>query len=264
MGILDTVKIMIGLASSGNEGAFRAAAPALPPELVQQHHRALADSAREALRAAHVDRAAAQRVLAEAEGKVARALEVIEMSRRLDSEAGAAEAAAREAARIWTAEGCPEDARPDASLLDAAAAASNAAVDARTVAAGAQDALPGLQRAVQDAKLALGQAEGRVRDAAVNVLAAAAEPKLAELERLREQYEETLRPLAALRHLVRHRGPAAELAGFSNTDLGQALDRKFKELMPLPPPDTDLRGTALELRERALRLLDDPQAPIEV
>ena len=264
MGILDTVKIMIGLASPGNEGAFQTAAPALPPELVQQHHRALADSAREALRAAHVDRAAAQRVLAEAEGKVARALEVIEMSRRLDSEAGAAEAAAREAARIWTAEGCPEDSRPDASLLDAAAAASNAAVDARTVAAGAQDALPGLQRAVQDAKLALGQAEGRVRDAAVNVLAAAAEPKLAELERLREQYEETLRPLAALRHLVRHRGPAAELAGFSNTDLGQALDRKFKELMPLPPPDTDLRGTALELRERALRLLDDPQAPIEV
>ena len=264
MGILDTVKIMIGMAAPNSDGAFTAPAAAMPRDLEAQHHQALAEAAREALRTAHVERASAAAALDAAEAKVARALEVIATSQRLDSEAGAAEAAAREAARIWTAAGCPEDARPDASLLDAAAAASNAAVDARTVAAGAQDALPGLQRAVQDAKLALGQAEGRVRDAAVNVLAAAAEPKLAELERLREQYEETLRPLAALRHLVRHRGPAAELAGFSNTDLGQALDRKFKELMPLPPPDTDLRGTALELRERALRLLDDPQAPIEV
>ena len=264
MSISLTIRAMLGLAVPDAEGAFTAPAPALPPELVQQHHRALADSAREALRAAHVDRAAAQRVLAEAEGKVARALEVIEMSRRLDSEAGAAEAAARDAARAWTAEGCPEDSRPDASLLDAAAAASNAAVDARTVAAGAQDALPVLQHTVQSARIELEQSHGRVRDAAVNVLAAAAEPKLAELERLREQYEETLRPLAALRHLVRHRGPAAELAGFSNSDLGQALDKRFKELTPLPPTEPDLRGAALDLRERALRLLDDPQAPIEV
>ena len=264
MGIIDTVKLVIGLAAPDTEGAFTAPAPALSADLLQHHHQALMDSAREALRAAHVERAAAQRELAEAEGKVARALEVIEMSRRLDTEAGAAEAAARDAARAWTAEGCPEDSRPDASLLDAAAAASNAAVDARTVAAGAQDALPVLQRAVQDAKLALGQSQDRVRTAAVNVLAAAAEPRLAGLERLREQYEAALRPLAALRHLVRHRGPAAELSGFSSTDIGQALDKRFKELTPLPPAEPDLRGTALELRERALRLLDDPQAPIEV
>ena len=264
MGILDTVKIMIGLASPGNEGAFQTAAPALPPELVQQHHQALADSAREALRAAHVDRAAAQRVLAEAEGKVARALEVIEMSRRLDSEAGASEAAAREAARIWTAEGCPEDARPDASLLDAAAAANNAAADGRTVAAGARDALPELQRTVLSARIELEQSQGRVREAAIAVLAADAEPRLAQLERLRDEYESALRPLAGLRHLVKSWGPAGELAGLSNSNLGQALDRKFKELTPLPPADTDLRGAALDLRERALRLLEDASAPLYV
>ena len=264
MGILDTVKIMIGLASPGNEGAFQTAAPALPPELVQQHHRALADSAREALRAAHVDRAAAQRVLAEAEGKVARALEVIEMSRRLESEASAAEAAAREAARIWTAAGCPEDARPDASLLDAAAAASNAAVDARTVAAGARDALPVLQRTAQSARIELEQSQGRVRDAAVGVLAAAAEPRLAQLERLREEYEETLRPLAALRHLLRRWGPGSAFSGFSNSDAGIALEKRIKELTPLPPADPDVNGAAADLRDRAVKLLDDAGATLDV
>ena len=259
-----TIRTMLGLAVPDTADAFTAPAPALSADLLQQHHTALMDAAREALRAAHIERASAKAVLAEAEGRVSRALAVLSESQRLDTAAAEAEAVARSAAKAWAAAGCPEDARPDPGLLDKAAAASNAAIDARTVAAGAQDALPGLQRAVQDAKLALGQAEGRVRDAAVNVLAAAAEPKLAELERLREQYEETLRPLAALRHLVKHWGHAGELAGFSNTDLGQALDRKFKELVPLPPADTDLRGGALELRERALRLLDDPQAPIEV
>ena len=264
MSISLTIRAMLGLAVPDAEGAFTAPAPALPPELVQQHHRALADSAREALRAAHVDRTAARRVLAEAEGKVARALEVIEMSRRLDSEAGAAEAAAREAARIWTAAGCPEDSRPDASLLDAAAAASNAAVDARTVAAGARDALPVLQRTVLSARIELEQSQGRVREAAIAVLAADAEPRLAQLERLRDEYESALRPLAGLRHLVKSWGPAGELAGFSNSNLGQALDKRFKELIPLPPADTDLRGAALDLRERALRLLEDASAPLYV
>jgi hypothetical protein len=264
MGIIDTVKLVIGLAAPDAEGAFTAPTAAMPRDLEHQHHQALMDSAREQLRAAHVERASAKGALAEAEGRVARALEVIATSQRLDAAAAEAEAVARTAAREWVAAGSPPESRPDPALLDRAAAASNAAIDARTVAGGASDALPALQRAVQDAKLALGQAEGRVRDAAVNVLAAAAEPKLAELERLREQYEETLRPLAALRHLVRHRGPAAELSGFSSTDIGQALDKRFKELTPLPPAEPDLRGTALELRERALRLLDDPQARLEI
>ncbi len=264
MGIIDTVKLVIGLASVDREGAFQPPAPALSGDLVQQHHTAIMDTAREQLRAAHVDRAAAQRVLAEAEGRVSRALAVLSESQRLDTAAAEAETAARTAAKEWVAAGSPPEGRPDAGLLDKAAAASNAAIDARTTAAGASDALPALRRAVTDAQIALGQAEGRVRDAAVGVLAAAAEPRLADLERLRDEYESALRPLAALRHLARHRGPGAELSGFSNTDLGQALDRKFKELMPLPPPDTDLRGTALELRERALRLLDDASAPIDV
>lgn len=264
MGIIDTVKLMIGCAVPSTDGAFSAPPSALPAELVQQQHAALAEAAREALRAAHIDRAAARRELAEAEGKVSRALEVIATSQRLDVAAAQAEAAAREAARIWTAAGCPEDARPDPDLLDRAAAASNAAVDARTVAAGAHDALPALRRSAADAKLALGRTEEAVQVAAVGVLAAAAEPKLAELERLREQYEETLRPLAALRHLLRPTGPASALHGFASYSVGQPLERRLREAMPLAPNDGDLHGSAADLRERALRLLEDPQAHIEL
>ncbi len=259
-----TIRTMLGLAVPDTEGAFQPPVPALSGDLVQQHHTAIMDTAREQLRAAHVERASAAAALDAAEAKVARALEVIATSQRLDAAAAEAEAVARSAAKAWAAAGCPEDARPDPGLLDKAAAASNAAADGRTVAAGAQDALLGLQRAVQSARIELEQSQGRVRDAAVGVLAAAAEPKLTELERLREQYEAAQRPLAALRHLVKHWGHAGELAGFSNSDLGQALDKRFKELTPLPPTEPDLRGAALELRERALRLLDDPQAPLDV
>jgi hypothetical protein len=264
MGILDTVKIMIGMAAPNSDGAFTAPAAAMPRDLEAQHHQALAEAAREALRTAHVERASAAAALDAAEAKVARALEVIATSQRLDSEAGAAEAAAREAARIWTAAGCPEDARPDASLLDAAAAASNAAVDARTVAAGARDALPVLQRTAQSARIELEQSQGRVRDAAVGVLAAAAEPRLAQLERLREEYEETLRPLAALRHLLRRWGPGSAFSGFSNSDAGIALEKRIKELTPLPPADPDVNGAAADLRDRAVKLLDDAGATLDV
>ena len=264
MGIIDTVKLMIGCAVPDTTGAFQAPAPALPAELAQQHHAAVMDSAREALRSAHVDRAAAQRALSEAEGRVSRALSVIEESQRLDAEAGQAEAAAREAARIWTAAGCPEDSRPSPDLLDRAASASNAAIDARTVAAGAQDALPGLRRAAQDARLVVEHADEAVRVAAVNVLAAAAEPKLAELERLREQYESELRPLAALRHLVRQWGPAAALAGLSSLELTASLERRLKDATPLQPNESDLHGSAADLRERALRLLEDPAAQLDL
>ena len=264
MGIIDTVKLVIGLASVDREGAFQPPAPALSGDLVQQHHTAIMDTAREQLRAAHVERVSAKAVLDAAEAKVARALEVIATSQRLDAAAAEAESAAREAAREWVAAGSPPESRPDPGLLDRAAAASNAAVDARTVAAGARDALPVLQRTVLSARIELEQSQGRVRDAAVGVLAAAAEPRLAQLERLREEYEETLRPLAALRHLLRRWGPGSAFSGFSNSDAGIALEKRLKALTPLPPADPDVNGAAADLRDHAVKLLDDAGAPLEV
>lgn len=264
MSITSTIRTMLGMAVPDTADAFQSPAPALPRDLEAQQHQALMDAAREDLRTAHVDRAAAQRALSEAEGRVRRALEVIQTSQRLDAEAGQAEAAAREAAKVWAASGCPEDGRPSPDLLDKAAAASNAAIDARTVAAGAMDALPGLRRAAADARIVLEHADEAVRTAAVGVLAAAAEPRLAELERLRESFEAALRPLAALRHLLRPSGPNAALSGFASSSIGVPLERRLKEAMPLQPNEGDLHGSAADLRERALRLLEDPQAHIEL
>lgn len=264
MSITSTIRTMLGMAVPDTADAFQSPAPALPRDLEAQQHQALMDAAREDLRTAHVDRAAAQRALSEAEGRVSRALSVIEESQRLDAEAGQAEAAAREAARIWTAAGCPEDSRPSPDLLDRAASASNAAIDARTVAAGAQDALPGLRRAAQDARLVVEHADEAVRVAAVGVLAALAEPRLAQLERLREQYESELRPLAALRHLLRPSGPAAALSGFGSSAIGMPLERRLRDAMPLPPNESDLHGSAADLRTQALRLLEDPAAQLDL
>ena len=264
MGIIDTVKLVIGLASVDREGAFQPPAPALSGDLVQQHHTAIMDTAREQLRAAHVERASAKAVLDAAEAKVARALEVIATSQRLDAAAAEAESAAREAAREWVAAGSPPEGRPDPALLDKAAAASNAAVDGRTVAAGASDALPSLRRAVTDAQIAHGQAQERIRDAAVAVLIASAEPRLAQLERLRDRYEAELRPLTALRHLLRRWGPGSAFSGFSNSDAGIALEKRLKALTPLPPADPDVNGAAADLRDHAVKLLDDAGAPLEV
>ena len=264
MGFSTTIRALIGMAAPNSDGAFTAPESALPRDLEKQHHVALMDAAREQLRQAHVARAGARGALTSAEERTRRALDLIASADTLAARAGEAEGALREAARLWAAAGCPPESAPDPALREQSIAAAKAADDARVIADGSRMALPRLRQDEGQARLLLGQAEGRVRDAAIGVLAAAAEPKLAELERLRAKYEETLRPIAALRHLARHRGPGAELAGFSNTDLGQALDKRFKELTPLPPADPDLRGGALDLRERALRLLDDPAATLEV
>ncbi len=132
---------------------------------------------RERLRSAHADRVAALASSGEADARVARALEVLEDSRRRDVEAAQAEALARDAARAWTAAGCPQEGRPDPDLLDNAATASNLALDARTVAAGAQDALADPRQAAQSAPIDLAQAEERVRAAVIEVLRANAAPR---------------------------------------------------------------------------------------
>ena len=263
MSIGQTIRAVIGLSVPEQSGAFHAPPVSLPPELERQHHAALIDAARERLRAAHADRAAAQVAHTEADAKVARALEVLEDSRRLDVEAAQAESLARDAARAWAAAGCPEEGRPDPDLLDHAATAANAALDARTVAAGAQDALSDLRQAAQSARIDFAQAEERVRAAVLEVLRANAEPRLAELERLRDLYEAALRPVAALQQLVRAWGPAAELHGFSSIEVNTALDRRLKQLAPETPSETDLRGTALDLRDQALALLKDAAATLD-
>ncbi len=76
-------------------------------------------------------------------------------------------------------------------------------------------------------------------------------------------YEAALRPVVALQQLVRAWGLAAELYGFSSTEVNTALDRRLKQLAPETPSETDLRGTALYLRDQALKLLEDAGATLD-
>ena len=264
MGFSTTIRALIGMAAPNSDGAFTAPESALPRDLEKQHHVALMDAAREQLRQAHVARAGARGALTSAEERTRRALDLIASADTLAARAGEAEGALREAARLWAAAGCPPESAPDPALREQSIAAAKAADDARVIADGSRMALPRLRQDEGQARLLLGQAEERIRDAAVAVLIASAEPRLAELERLRDQYETALRPLAALRHLLRRWGPGSAFSGFSNSDAGIALEKRIKELTPLPPADPDVNGAAADLRDRAVKLLDDAGATLDV
>ena len=221
---------------------------------------ALLELARRRLREAHAERDRAEAELRAADSKVERALEVIAGSERADRSAAAAEATARAAAREWSTAGCPEASRPDQGLLDRSAAAAEAAADARTLAAGAMEAMPGLREAAQDARMAFSRAEERLREAVTGVLAAQIEPRLVELARARDAYLEALRPIAYVRHLFKPWGPAHPLHGFAGP--GTAIDGRLRELAIEPLAEPDIAGGAHDVHALAERLLKDPEAKV--
>ncbi|MHB1813444.1 MAG: hypothetical protein ACYCUE_01205 [Steroidobacteraceae bacterium] len=221
---------------------------------------ALLELARRRLRDAHAGRARAEAELRAADSKVERALEVIAGSERADREAGEAEATARAAAREWSTAGCPEESRPDQDLLDRSAQAAEAAADARTLAAGAMEALPGLREAAREARMAFSRAEEQLRTAVADVLTAQIEPRLVELARARDAYLGALRPIAYVRHLFKPWGPAHPLHGFPGP--GTAIDARLRELAIEPLAEPDVAGGAHDLRALAQRLLEDPGAKV--
>ena len=221
---------------------------------------ALLELSRRGLREAHAERDRAEAELIAADSKVERAMAVIAGSEQADREAGAAEATARAAAREWSTAGCPEASRPDQNLLDRSADAAAAAADARTLAAGAMEALPGLREAAREARLAFSRAEERLRSAVADVLSAQIEPRLVDLARARERYLEALRPVAYVRHLFKPWGPAHPLHGFPGP--GTAIDGRLRELAIEPLAEPDVAGGAHDMHALAERLLKDPDASV--
>lgn len=254
MSVADRIRSVLQAAAPLNAGAFRA--PETYAETAQ-HCAALLDMARERLRAAHAERNRAEAELQAADSKVQRATAVIAGSERADREAGEAEATARDAARAWSAAGCPEASRPEQRLLDRSAQAAEAAADARTLAAGAMEALPGLREAAREARMAFSRAEERLRAAVADVLTAQIEPRLVDLAHARDAYLEALRPIAYARHLFRPWGPAHPLHGFPGP--GTAIDARLRELAIEPLAEPDIAGGAHDLRALAERLLKDPE-----
>lgn len=259
MSLSDAVRSIVRAATVPTDDAFRAPQAAVAESA--QRLSALADAARDRLRRAHAERRRAAAALTEADERVARAEIVIDDAERAEREAAEAEAAARIASRDWVSAGCPDDSRPDQGLLDRAAKSADRAIDARTLAEGARAALPGLAAAAAEARAALGAADDALRSAAVAVLAAHVEPRLSELERLRDAYETALRPVASLRYLVRGWGPAHPLHGFAS-GVGAEIDARLRELAIEQPAEPDIVGGAHDLFAVARRLMEDPEAKV--
>lgn len=258
MSLATIVRSAIKAAAPPNVRAFQASTESAAD--AELRCAALLELARRRLRDAHAERDRAEAELRAADSKVERALEVIAGSERADREAGAAEATARAAAREWSAAGCPQASRPAQDLLDRSAAAAEAAADARTLAAGAMEALPGLREAAREARSAFSRAEERLREAVTDVLAARIEPRLVELARARDAYLEALRPIAYVRHLFKPWGPAHPLHGFAGP--GTAIDGRLRELAIEPLAEPDIAGGAHDVHALAERLLKDPEAKV--
>ncbi len=255
MSLATVIRSAIKAAAPPNVRAFQASTESAAD--AELRCAALLELARRRLREAHAERARAEAELSTAEDRVARAVAVIDGAARADREAGEAEAVARDAAREWSAAGCPEASRPAQDLLDRSAAAAEAAADARTLGAGAAEALPGLRAAAHEARLAFSRAEERLRAAVAEVLAARIEPRLVELARARDAYLAALRPIAYVRHLFKPWGPAHPLHGFAGP--GTAIDARLRELAIEPLAEPDIAGGAHDLRALAERLLKDPE-----
>lgn len=237
-------------------GAF---APSAPEDSAARCQ-ALLDAARERLRSAHAKRDAAARDLRAAEERLRRALEVIEESSSADQASDEAERAARAASQAWAARGCPDCEEPDGALLDAAARAHNAAVDARLRADGAREAIPGLEGALDSARSALASAESGVRDAVRALLVARAEPQFVAMERAALEFDGARREVEGL---------AKMLAGRRNEFAGgaAALLERLARSMPEPPrrESTELIYDGRDLDSDswlafARRLVEDPNA----
>jgi len=234
-----------------------------PSRMNSQHLQALLDAARDRLRDAHAERDRAAVNLRESEERLQRALGVIDDSAAADRSSDQAQATARAASQLWTSRGCPECDAPDGDLLDAAAAAHNAAVNARLLADGARDAIPGLEAAIAEARLQLSQAEERVRAAAREVMLALAEAPFADLERAARECDR-----ASLQVL----GLARALAGnFGQPVRGgsEALLARVRESLPERPPDSATQlireGQHLDSDSwlaLARQLLEDPEAKL--
>ncbi len=257
MSVAERIRSVLQAAAPLNAGAFQAQETYAE---TAQHCAALLDMARERLREAHAERARAEAELSTAEDRVARAVAVIDGATRADREAGEAEATARDAARAWSAAGCPEASRPEQRLLDRSAQAAEAAADARTLAAGAMEALPGLREAAREARSGFSRAEEHLRGAVAEVLAARVESNFIDLARARDAYLEALRPIAYVRHLFKPRGPAHPLHGFPGP--GTTLDARLRELAIEPLAEPDIAGGAHDLHALAERLLKDPEITV--
>jgi predicted nucleic acid-binding Zn-ribbon protein len=214
--------------------------------------------ARERLRAAQTAKRQADEALAAAVARTVRVREMTHAVADADDEVEALEREAAAAKRKWAAAGAPSDIPAcDPALLEQLEHARRAAADARSTSAGAEDALPTLKKAEDEAQYQVARAEGELSAAISAVLAALLEPNFERAARALSQYRQAMLPLRAGALLFKPWGRAHSLAGFSSPEFtGRVVELTFRDF----DHRTELEPLADSYAKLGRRLATDPDA----
>lgn len=215
---------------------------------------------RAALRAALAERDRRAAAVQTARERTDRARDLVDAAEAAARAVAVAEAAERAAAQAWAASGAPEDRRPDPLLKTRAAAARDEAEQARVLAAGAGDALAGLERAEREAGRALDTAQREAARAADSVIRAMLAPQFDRLEAARSEFHRASAEIFAAVNELGDTSLLAEVAGMlpapppALADLRRAIEH-WPEGLPAPENLPVGRPAAgwWAIRERLLR-----------
>jgi hypothetical protein len=213
--------------------------------------------ARQRLREKQSAKYEAEKALGAAKARTTRVRDLAHAVSAADAEVDAAELDARGATRSWATTGAAGDAFACSSaLLERLERARRAASDARTMAAGADQALPALRQAEDEAQYQVRRAEGELSAAVSAVLAASLEPNFARAARAVAAYREAMLPLCAGALLFKPWGKAHALAGFSSPDFSRRVSElAFRDFDP-----AELEELAERFAKLGRRLATDPDA----
>jgi hypothetical protein len=214
--------------------------------------------ARERLRKALAEVTRAEGALADARAHLQRVEETINAADEADAALERAEAAATQAARDWATSGA--NGAQSSPAYDQAARARNAAYTARLQADGAKAALREIETRERDALTDLENALTAARSAAIGVANALVEPQIAELERARASYHESLASLAALIAIQNPKWGHIHPWYGLRTDASNALAARVRALAVEVPQEAALREASQSWADFAERLLKNPEA----
>jgi hypothetical protein len=213
-------------------------------------------AAREQLRAAFVARTDAEAALKEAEATTERVRQLIADADAAERAAGEAAKAAAAATRRWAVAGARGDMRPEeAALLEEAEAAGRRARAARLKADGATAALPEVETAEREARIALESAGDQVQSAVRAVMVVTAEEHLAIIARAYDAVAEDVLAVRALAHSLTY----GKVTGTPHGGAAELLAR-LRASLPSDPAEVDFADWRDGWVRYAKALASDPGA----
>jgi hypothetical protein len=206
----------------------QASEPAGPPTLRAQ------------LQAAIGERGLAAQALEAARAHIERVRSVIAAAEPAAKEAALVEKAAEDRAREWALSGALS-APADLAQLNAAADSQRTAYAAQRRAAGAEEALPTLREAEEDARVALENVNDRIRELIAQVMIEELAPEIAEVAALRSRLVEVAENVVSLQTVFRSIwGEAHPYHKLGSRSAFEELHRQLGQLLVEPPNYGDL------------------------